>query len=72
MIIDMMMPEVDGAQVIRTLRERKQLPPTLIMSGMVSDEVLESTGIDLRTNYISKPFTIQELAEKLDGLMKVA
>lgn len=69
LMIDMMMPQIDGAEVIRTLREENLLPRTLIMSGMVSEDVLESTGIDLETNYIAKPFTIQELAVKLADVL---
>lgn len=44
----------------------------MIMSGMVSDDMLESTGINIQTHYIAKPFTIQQLAEKLDELIPKA
>jgi len=69
LMLDMMMPDVDGAEVIQELRKSDLLPPVLIMSGMVPEEVLASTGVDLDTNFIAKPFTIQAVAEKIDRLL---
>jgi PAS domain S-box-containing protein len=65
LMLDMMMPEVDGEQVFNTLLEEGILPPTLIMSGMVPEDLFTSPEMDFSKNFIAKPFTIQDLSEKL-------
>ena len=55
-ILDLMMPKVDGLTVLRTLRERNDLTPVLILTARseVDDKVL---GLDSGANdYLTKPF----------------
>ncbi|MEX2607627.1 MAG: PAS domain-containing protein [Kiritimatiellia bacterium] len=64
-LLDMMMPGLDGSEVIRRLKDMKCDAKILIMSGMVSEEKLLETGVDLKSAFLSKPFTILELAQKI-------
>lgn len=64
-ILDMMMPGIDGAEVVKRLKSMKCDAKILIMSGMVSEEKLLETGVDLKSAFLSKPFTILELAKKI-------
>lgn len=64
-LLDMMMPGVDGAAVIEELKKENCESQILIMSGMVSEEKLLGTGIDLSKSFIAKPFTILDLAKKI-------
>ena len=60
-ILDLMMPKVDGLTVLRTLRERNDLTPVLILTARseVDDKVL---GLDSGANdYLTKPFDPKEL-----------
>ena len=60
-ILDMMLPDMDGLRVLEKIRNRKASPPVLILSarGTVDDRVkgLE-TGAD---DYLVKPFAFIEL-----------
>lgn len=64
-LLDMMMPGIDGAEVVKRLKSMKCDAKILIMSGMVSEEKLLETGVDLKSAFLSKPFTIVELAKKI-------
>ncbi len=64
-LLDMMMPGMDGAEVIKRLKDSTCHAKILIMSGMVSEEKLLQTGVDLKSAFLSKPFTIMELAQKI-------
>lgn len=61
LILDLMMPKMDGMTVLRTLRERGNPIPVLILTAKseVDDKVL---GLDTGANdYLTKPFSTQEL-----------
>lgn len=68
-LLDMMMPGMDGAAVCRELKKENCQSEILIMSGMVSEETLSNTGIDMTTSFIAKPFSILELAKKIHHLL---
>ena len=61
-ILDLMLPDMDGLKVLERIRGRRAGPPVLILSarGAVDDRVkgLE-TGAD---DYLTKPFAFVELA----------
>jgi PAS domain S-box-containing protein len=69
LLLDMMMPEVDGAEVYQTLKEAGLLPPTLVMSGMVPESLFASTDLDIDQHFIAKPFSIQTLSEKIKAIL---
>ncbi|WP_374729368.1 response regulator transcription factor [Nguyenibacter vanlangensis] len=70
MIIDRMLPEMDGLTLIETLRGRQVSTPVLVLSAMsaVDDRVsgLKAGGDD----YLTKPFAMEELAARLEALMR--
>ncbi len=70
MIIDRMLPRVDGLSIVRTLRAGGARTPILILSalGQVDDRVqgLRVGGDD----YLAKPFAFSELLARLDALMR--
>ena len=69
MIVDRMLPGVDGLSVVRTLRASDNDTPVIILSalGQVDDRVkgLQAGGDD----YLTKPFAFSELEARLEALL---
>ncbi len=72
LIVDRMLPGVDGLTVIRTLRASGNRTPVLILSalGEVDDRVrgLKAGGDD----YLVKPFAFSELLARIEALVRRA
>jgi two-component system OmpR family response regulator len=70
MIIDRMLPSLDGLSIVRTLRTSGKQTPVLILSalGEVDDRVqgLRAGGDD----YLIKPFSFAELHARLGALLR--
>jgi two-component system copper resistance phosphate regulon response regulator CusR len=67
-ILDLMMPRVDGAQVLRTLKARSAKPRILVLSArdQVQDRVdALNLGAD---DYLVKPFAFEELLARVLAL----
>lgn len=70
-ILDIMMPKVDGLTVLKTLRAQKNRTPVLLLTakGEVDDKV---TGLDLGANdYLAKPFATKELLARIRAMTRV-
>jgi two-component system, OmpR family, response regulator len=70
MTVDRMLPQIDGIEVIRRLREQGIATPALILSalGEVDDRVrgLRAGGDD----YLVKPFAAPEMLARVDALAR--
>lgn len=69
-VLDLMLPGVDGLTVCRRLREAGKQTPILIISArdMVEDRV---RGLDAGADdYLVKPFALEELAARLRALSR--
>jgi two-component system OmpR family response regulator len=68
LIVDRMLPELDGLSLVRTLRATNNHTPVLFLSalGQVDDRVkgLRSGGDD----YLSKPYAFSELLARIESL----
>jgi two-component system OmpR family response regulator len=72
MIIDRMLPGLDGLSIIAALRAAKNQTPVLVLSalGDVDDRVAGlHSGCD---DYLSKPFMLSELLARLEALTRRA
>ena len=70
MVLDIMMPKLDGLAVLRTLRQRGDATPVLLLTARdaVADRV---KGLDSGANdYLVKPFSLEELAARLRALTR--
>lgn len=70
LILDLMMPKMDGLTVLRTLREQGNPIPVLILTAKseVDDKVL---GLDSGANdYLTKPFASQELLARIRAMTR--
>ena len=69
-LVDIMMPKIDGYQVIKKIRQQGKYIPVMVISAKVtlSDRVL---GIDLGADdYITKPFEPLEVAAKVRAQLR--
>src|SRR5215210_3117313 len=69
-ILDMMLPDMDGLKVLERVRNRKASPPVLILSarGSVDDRV---KGLQLGADdYLVKPFAFVELLARVRVLLR--
>lgn len=69
-ILDMGLPDMDGAEILRRLRHRKNYVPVLILTAR--DDVQDRVhGLDMGADdYLTKPFDIQELEARVRSLIR--
>jgi two-component system OmpR family response regulator len=70
MLVDVMLPDVDGVQVVRTLRAEGRAVPVLFLTGLgePEDRVLAfHAGGD---DYVTKPFNVDELLLRIRSLLR--
>ena len=70
-ILDIMMPKLDGMEVMKIIRE-KSMVPILIMSAKDSD-VDKAIGLGLGADdYIAKPFSMIEISARIKAIIRRA
>lgn len=69
-LLDLVLPKMDGLQVLRQIRNRKKNLPVLVLTGRtrVEDRV---KGLDLGADdYMIKPFAFRELTARVRALLR--
>ncbi len=70
MILDLMLPEMDGLEVARSVRNSKQAFPILMLTAKAETQDVV-TGFDAGADdYLRKPFEIPELLSRVRALLK--
>ncbi len=70
-IIDLVLPDIDGVEVYRRLREWTAMP--IIVLSAVGDEVEKVRALDAGADdYVTKPFGPRELVARLQATMRRA
>lgn len=70
LLLDIMMPEMDGISVLKTLRCKGNHTPVILLTakGDLSDKVM---GLDYGADdYIAKPFAIEELLARIRAALR--
>jgi DNA-binding response OmpR family regulator len=70
LVLDVMLPGMDGFEVVRRLRERREFLPTLMLTarGRAEDVVKGiAAGAD---DYLAKPFDLGVLIARIKGLLR--
>ena len=68
-ILDVMMPDLDGFQVLQKIREISNVP--VLMLTAKSDEEDKVSGLRLGADdYLTKPFSINELMARIHSLVR--
>jgi DNA-binding response OmpR family regulator len=69
-LLDIMLPEVDGLTILKELRQARIVTPVLLLTAMnsVTDRV---KGLDYGADdYLDKPFSIAELMARIRALLR--
>jgi DNA-binding response OmpR family regulator len=68
-VLDLMLPKLDGLEVCRRLRSRSDVP--IIMLTAKSDESDKVFGLELGADdYITKPFSVREFRSRVKALLR--
>ena len=70
LILDVMLPGMDGFEVLRRLRARGDQTPVLVLSARSADGD-RIRGLELQADdYLTKPFNLRELLLRVDALLR--
>jgi len=69
-VLDVMIPGIDGWEVLRRLREKKNLTPVIILSALDSLED-RLHGLEIGADdYLVKPFAFSELVARIQTILR--
>ena len=72
LILDLMMPEMDGFRVLRSLRQEGHTTPILVLTAR-GEEADKVRGLRLGADdYVTKPFGLLELLARVEALLRRA
>lgn len=68
-ILDVMMPDMDGWETCRRLRDMSDVPIVMLTAKVEEEDVVRGfrLGAD---DYVKKPFSVQELEERVRAILK--
>ena len=69
-VLDLMLPDVDGLDICRQLREQKNYTPILMLTAR-SGEFDRVLGLELGADdYLAKPFSVRELVARIKAILR--
>ncbi len=69
-ILDIMLPKLDGLEVCRRFRQNNQLTPVLMLTAK-SEELDKVLGLELGADdYLTKPFSVRELVARIKAILR--
>jgi DNA-binding response OmpR family regulator len=68
-VLDLMLPDIDGLELCRTLRRESDVPIIMLTARTTDQDKL--TGLDLGADdYVTKPFSPKELAARVRAVLR--
>lgn len=68
-LLDVMMPDIDGFEVLRTIREISQVPVIMLTAKSEEEDIVK--GLELGADdYITKPFSPRELVSRVKAVLR--
>ena len=67
-ILDIMMPKMDGLEVSKKVRQKSQVP--IIMLTARAEEVDKVMGLEFADDYVTKPFGMRELMARVKANLR--
>ena len=71
LLTDVVMPEMNGMELYESLRDRRPAMPVLYISGYTSDVVVHGGTLEEQVNFLKKPFTVEQLLERVKQIIGV-
>ena len=71
-LVDVVMPRLDGAALVRELLERRPEQRVLYMSAYPAEVLAHHNAADLQAVFLAKPFTRDSLLEKVEEALRRA
>jgi len=65
LVTDVVMPQMDGPELHGRLLDSNPRLPVLYISGYTSKVVLDKDMLEVETNFLSKPFTLEQFLERI-------
>ncbi len=68
-LLDVMMPEMDGFETLRMLREISDVPVIMLTVRSDEDDIVRGLALGA-DDYVTKPFSIRELTERIRAVLR--
>jgi two-component system response regulator RegX3 len=70
LLLDIMLPGIDGYTICNTIRERDRQLPIIMLTARTSDEeIIEGLRLGA-DDYVGKPFSIQQLVLRIEAVLR--
>ncbi|MEO5964910.1 MAG: response regulator transcription factor [Candidatus Limnocylindrales bacterium] len=69
-ILDVMLPDLDGFEVCRRLREQRDFVPVIFLSARDSEDDRVTGFVRGGDDYVTKPFSLEELTLRIGALLR--
>jgi excisionase family DNA binding protein len=72
-VLDVMLPDINGKEVCQRVREDKTLEDVRILciSGMIEDDKIQELKLSGADDFLHKPFDIEELIDRMCGQLEI-
>lgn len=68
-LLDLMLPEISGEEVCRTLRTKSKVPIIMLTAKVSENDILNGFGIGA-DDYITKPFRLSTLYARVEAVLR--
>jgi len=65
LITDVVMPKINGPQLVEAFSRRAKTPKVMYVSGYTSAGIIDRGVLDSEVSFLQKPFTLRDLAAKV-------
>lgn len=69
LVTDVVMPNLSGGELAEQILHERSEMRLLFVSGYAGKTVLDHKVVDLETNFLQKPYTLRQLAQKVRGAL---
>ena len=69
-VLDVMLPDIDGFEVCRRLRDQRDFVPVIFLSARDSEDDRVTGFVRGGDDYVTKPFSLEELTLRIGALLR--